>query len=460
MKDILFYSVWRNAFIQTIIRNQLCKDLVINVSLKSLEKDCLYLSTLSTRDKRENNVTIRLDINSEKEFNEYINHKNSFLVDELYFTRLCDAGEFLNHIPRDISKLTFVIDGHKTTFGIRDDIIEPRFPESITEINIKSYQFYHDLDSTFIDSILLNLPANLVKLCLPDKYVINTTMLPTIPSSLSILKCYTNFQSLMKLRVPPNKVYKDCTAKVPLSSLNQLQNLDWITSLEVQGNGESKVSSLEPVPSHIKSLQLTLCEIDINLLPKTLEQLNCASMLMAKNIFPPTLKHLELITFSDRLEKEVLPVSLTYLNLPYFDQKLEPGVFRSNLKELILATYNHELQFGLLPNTLEKLNMERYDKPLLPFVLPNRLKSLDMIRFNQPLVSNSLPASLTHLNLYYYVGSYECVGPLDNLSVLSSSYFHPSISNVIVNVKDISLTLGQLLPNVSLSNTSIERLYF
>jgi len=135
------------------------------------------------------------------------------------------------------------------------------------------------------------------------------------------------------------------------------------------------------------------------------------------------------------------------------------GCLPSNLKVLCLIDFNHELQVDVLPNSLKTLYLFSYNQKLKPNVLPKSLTTMSLWEFNQPLLKDSLPNSLVHLSLYSFTGSFESVGPLNNLSSIYIYTLNNSITTMISNILKLKIEFKVLAnKEVSLLKTNLEHL--
>ncbi|KAF2077959.1 hypothetical protein CYY_000759 [Polysphondylium violaceum] len=255
---------------------------------------------------------------------------------------------------------------------------------------------------------------------------------------------------------------------------------DSITELEIRSSWRTYSSKffdhvLANLPQQLVSLTLTSnCDIRNQVvLPNSLCELKYSSTYdnlrklvvppsVKRGMVPPKLSSLFVDKFNEKLERDVLPDTLKYLRIRSFNQQLEPGVLPINLKTLTLDSFNKKLEPDILPPSLKALYLNSYTRPLDPYVLPQSLTKLGLNNFNHPLQASSLPASLTNLTMDSFCQSLESVGSLPNLHNVFIAQIDQYISNLLVNVKDVSLKFQKMTTTstqpVSLSNTSIEKL--
>ncbi|KAF2075534.1 hypothetical protein CYY_003175 [Polysphondylium violaceum] len=463
--DNSFYSIWRNRFLSSQIRKQVFDSLDIMVDLQDLVANKQYLARLSNE-----KISLKLGIKSKEHFIEFLDHSERYLITDLEIdpkVEICrwpklkeqeqqpDLIRFdCSLIPDTVTKVTFWVEEGIMGYG--------KLPNSITELGIQySGISWHNFSSRFLDQVLANLPQQLVSLTLPNSCDIRNQVV--LPNSLCELKYTSTYDNLKKLVVPPSvKVYDMCTIQI-----NDEQGLEWLRDNtwinRVVLNDVSCIITTNLIPSHVVALSLSHNHtLEIGALPAQLQSLVCMYHLpLVRGIVPPKLKYLYVDEFNEKLERNVLPDTLKTLRISSFNQPLEPRVLPINLKSLTLDSFNKQLEPDVLPPSLNELYLNSYNKPLNPYVLPQSLTKLQMYDFNHPLQASSLPASLTHLTMDSFCQSLEHVGSLPNLRNVFIAQIDQYISNLLVNVKDVSLTFQEMTTSaqpVSLSNTSIEKL--
>jgi len=183
-------------------------------------------------------------------------------------------------------------------------------------------------------------------------------------------------------------------------------------------------------------------------------------VLLYDNIFPQTLKILDIHILDQQLSEYTLPPSLEKLSIGHCQKELYPKNLPANLKELSISLYDYRLKVGVLPQSLTKLKIEYYNSSIDPFVLPSNLKELKLSFLTHVLMSNCIPPSITSLTMDLYEQTFQFMEPLPNLKSLSISLLNKSIINIISNnTKELKLSFGRMHSDVSLYDTSIERLY-
>ncbi|KAF2072535.1 hypothetical protein CYY_006152 [Polysphondylium violaceum] len=133
-------------------------------------------------------------------------------------------------------------------------------------------------------------------------------------------------------------------------------------------------------------------------------------------------------------------------------------VLPTRLKHLRLPYHIYQLSRDKLPSSLKQLYMVNYNQGLLPHVLPNGLEGLCLWCFNQPLQKDSLPQSLKNLHLSNYRKSFSSVGPLNNLQRLVVKILNKSVSQLIANVKAMTIIFEKIDNDVTFQNTSLREL--
>ncbi|KAF2070320.1 hypothetical protein CYY_008357 [Polysphondylium violaceum] len=420
----LFYSVWRNRQIRDCIRNNVWRDRVINVTIEYLNDNHRYLSLFAYNDKVEYNIIIRFDIINRDDAIKYTNSKHTGLIDSIHivtdFPPIVNSDDNVHKVDTEqLSKdsISYFHQGLRILsfpdhLPIGKDT--KKLPDSITELHIDS-GLYHNANGPFIDMILSELPPQLKKLYLSSDFDINVPTC-TLPDTLDVFEYTTTSENFKPFVVPPNKRFQGCLLQV-----NCDQDLEWVAQhpwVHRIKFGLSYFNSTYVLPSHITHIEL----------------------------------------HGGKLERGILPVSLTKLNI-HFCRPLEAGVLPPGLLDLELHYYDHQLEQGHLPDSLTKLVIRDYDKPLKPHVFGNQLKSLTLVTFNQEIQAQSLPHSLEYLNLPAFTGSFEHVGPLDNLNGLNVNHLHGSVATLLQNVTNIDITTRDIPNKVYLKDTAIQDLY-
>ncbi|KAF2072536.1 hypothetical protein CYY_006153 [Polysphondylium violaceum] len=462
--DTLFYFVWKNSFLRSLIRYRVLRDTEINVDNEYLINNHQYMSVLSPQEKYQHNISFQWRISSSKQFTEYLDNAHKHLVDDL---DICITNDNADDDDDDqngrqftdidcsafhdgLHKLSFFIDKYTTGYN--------KLPDTIVNLNIHASCYTTDrFTSPIVERILGNLPRDLKALCLPLSYTISSLLvLPDNLVEFNYSSAYNDFKQLVVS--PNNKDIDGCTLVAQCAQdLEWASEQSWIKSLQIDTpfNLEGK-----PFPSQIRNLVVNCqIELDIDSFPSTLESLsifNCD----IPSLLPPRLITLSLEDFNERLERGLLPSLLENLSIEMFNVEIEAGALPSSLLKLDLTCFNQPLLAGVLPNGLEDLNFEEYDQPLLAGVLPNSLKYLSSTFFNSVIEPNALPASLTDLGLYSYSGSLDGVGLLKNLKELALLKIDASLLPVITSpsITKLKLSFESIDPSLCLANTFIKYL--
>ncbi|KAF2075523.1 hypothetical protein CYY_003164 [Polysphondylium violaceum] len=450
-KTDLFYLVFRNIYIRDKLRSYVCQQLVINVPhLEYLDNNHRFLALLSNR--LEYDIFVRLQIKSNAEFVQYINSPYRHLINDLYINnRDTTVPPFsdCSGIAQGVHRLYFEI--HGDTHG--------KLPDSLTELIIAS-QFYNHSKNKFLDELLKDLPPNLRILTLPSNYDISSTVVVPRDSSLVDFRYRSYYDSLRHLVVQPPKVFKNVVANITQAEeLNWLRTQLWIQTINITDVSISTESN-NVIPAHIKKISIEYYDhdddLDPTLLPQGLESLRC-HLLSKENIgHLSNLKKLEVKHWPTK--KGSLPPSLKSWTLGD-DHPLDYDVLPLGLKELNLTKFTHELNPGVLSPSLTNLRLGRFNKALPANVLPQGLQTLAMNSFNTTINPHAIPNSLTALRLPLYQGTFDSVGPLDNLTHLSLYALNPSLSVLLVNVVKIAIQFEAYIhQNLKLCSSAIQHL--
>ncbi|KAF2074112.1 hypothetical protein CYY_004597 [Polysphondylium violaceum] len=469
--DSSFYSIWRNSFIRKNIRNKLCSNIVIDISLDDLDQEYKYLSLFSSQDKIENNILISLTIESKSLLNQYVVHPHKHIINSIWIQPDEENDDYDQYEQEEEKEGEKEQEDIESTFKIfdcnliHDGVIKFGFhpfysgvkllgtlPNSLKEICWQSDG--DNFNNTDLDNLLsTNLPIGLETLYLPFHYNIEKDI--HLPSSLEKLVYNSNgCKNLEKFIVPPNKTYKDCVPDInSIKDLQWLENQKWVTTISIVSLPCDL--KLDLIPNHITCLTLKNEKVLAGgSLPEALESLRCKYIHINGMVLPSNLKHLFVDTWET---KTVLPNSLESFTVYSFNQPLQQNSLPPNLKKLELSNYNQDLKVGVLPQSLTRLDLGSFNKPLCKGVLPYGLKELIIQKFNNTLGQDSLPKSITTLEMYAYKGSFQDIGCLENLSTLGILFLCPSISSLLSNVK-VKLIFKDISPNLCLSNTSIKDL--
>ncbi|KAF2076704.1 hypothetical protein CYY_001961 [Polysphondylium violaceum] len=460
-----FYLIWRDIYLKRLIRNQLLSDVHINIDLDDLDDDGFveYFSTVSTKDRLENRIFIRLEILDKEYYREYLDHPHRHIINELciemiavpkdyYFKKVGSLPVLFDWclIPEQVQKLSLYI--HPS-----DDVVgQGRLHDGLIDLFIGSQE--DEFNCELVDGLLLSLPPNLQKLSLPSQYEIKVKGVQ-LPSSLHTLDYECKFDSLKNLIVPSdNHTLKDFRiVDIKLDDLQYLGHQSWINDISLFNINDNIEADL--LPSHIKYLSLkNTLGLRGSSLPRGLESLTLYRRFNLDGL-PTTLKSLA-IFFGQPHNRLFLPQGLVRIEIYDFDQPLN-GLFSStsNLESLRLDEFNHNIQIGDLPNSLTTLKLQRFNQPLPPFVLPRGLKNLIINRYNHSLEKDTIPPLVSILHIGSFCNSYSSIGPLDCLKEIEVYSLDESLGLMLGNVKKISIMFRCIQARDTLrSCTSIQNL--
>ncbi|KAF2075466.1 hypothetical protein CYY_003247 [Polysphondylium violaceum] len=483
MKSDLFYLVWRNVYIRSVIRNLVGQNTVYKIKgVEYLNSNHQYLSVLSYKDKLDHNISFRLKIDSLDEYNQYIANAHRHVINDLVLgdkvsgSRNADDsaqqhGLDLGLIVGDhVQRLEIYVEEEMGASG-------SRLPDSVTDLSIKSaYALTH---SGFVDQVLVQLPANLKRLSLPLNYQIRAPQPIIIPSSVTDLDYISSFESIKNLVIPLDREYENTVVNI-----NSSEGLEWVRNQKWVRNISTRLGApiqQVQIPPHIHQLNIKNQYNDNSFddLPATLVTLVSHYLRLSKGLLPPTLKNLRVNYSHGQLSTDTLPASLETLDMFSYNEPILS--LPPSLTKLCLTNYNKQLSLGSLSNSLTYINLDDYNQPLNPGVLPRGLKTLCMTEFRGALKPGSLPTeSLTHLTLHTFHGSFAQVGPLNNLIQLHVQNINHSITTILANVTSIDLsfhnvagedhnqvnnndnpdkiTLDAKVPPLNLQNTKIKTL--
>jgi len=386
----LFYSIWRNRYLRSCIRNKQFQDIVIKINLKDLVIDISnnsnskYLTLFTDKDKKDNRISIRLEIEVDQ-FNQYINSHYRDIVNDLVFIKKHNKSKVCldcSQLPRDsLTRLSCYFDEY-TVGG-------DNLPMSLTTliINLRGYNI-HGIKA--VDQVLENLPPLLCKLSIPYKYQINNRV--NLPHTLQDL-CYSTNSKSSLTNISPSlsstitKPFSNYEALVEtLDDLYWYHDQQWISKLDVTTTAATPITH-GMIPSHIK--QLRLCHngaIDDGALPDSLEWISIKTNIPVKRlpVLPHQLRFLYINDLAQQLSKGILPPTLELLHINKYNQPLMTDVLPNGLKVLRLDNFNQPIDTNVLPQSLKNLDLPCYNHELKPYVLPPNLQILRLKVHHQP----------------------------------------------------------------------------
>ncbi|KAF2078501.1 hypothetical protein CYY_000251 [Polysphondylium violaceum] len=436
----LFYLVWRNQYIRRFIRNNQCRDLIINVDENYLNDNHQYLEVFTAQDKLDYNISIRFHKGN------YVNNQYKHLVTDLNYDHTFITQSDFGLIDDGVNRLSLIVkDGQEGT---------GKLPSSLTYLELSSWNHRETGPvAEIVHHVLSNIPPNLKTLILPHGYLFTSNYV--IPESITYLGCESRYDNFKRLVVSPNKVYRNCILDVySVEALQWLHENTWINNIVIDG----RVNITDtPIPPHVATIRVRDGSIQEYALPKMLEVLTCTFETPFSHL--AHLKILCLLHYPSKLEKGLLPLSLEEFNVTY-NSSLDIDVLPRLLRTLRLYRFNQPLGVGSLPNSLTHLYIGSFNQPLGASVLPQSLKVLKMHNFNQTWLP-SLPPSLVELNIEKFTGSFEASSqPLDKLNTLNIGSLDASLPRILVNVKSINMSVHSIIDGsgTCLYHTSLKRL--
>ncbi|KAF2073934.1 hypothetical protein CYY_004758 [Polysphondylium violaceum] len=409
--DRLFYSVYRNKFLQSSIRTKVLQNTVIEVDLDYVDKNYKYFDILSSEQKLENGIFIKVKIHDQRYFSCVGKHVINHLVIHRSHNYCQDTG--LKVLPEGVVKVDF----HNLKDAIHD---EYQLPQSLTHLTFSdSYDFQ---TSAFVDNLLSALPPNVRYLSLPSDMFIYDPKLPfVLPEALVDFKYETKYINVGKLVLPKGKQYKDYKIGIwTPEQLHFLRDQTWIVNVLIQK--VPQVLSERLIPSHIRVLELN---------------------------FEP---YWEAIP----LEKDQLPEGLQELRMRYYRGHINTNVLPVGLKILMMSFYNQDIDDDILPEGLEHLQVTYTSRN--GFTIGTLPSSLTKFYTNLATGLKSLPSSLTNLQLINYSQSFDSFNMLDNLTKLSIYQFTKSVAIALTNVIELEIDFQHLDKDATLSHTQIRKL--
>ncbi|KAF2078466.1 hypothetical protein CYY_000216 [Polysphondylium violaceum] len=447
-----FYIIYRNQYLKRNIIKYIFEGSLLNVCLSRLNEYHEFLSLItnntdnnnSTTYNNNNNISIRLIIKNHQEFKEYINHPYRYIVNTLHLGQLKNVSSFVNGgnkfdfgcIPESVTSLEFHISN--------DDIQGyGRFPQSITELKVNTNMFF-EYEGNLLDYLIHHLPPRLARLKLPSNVQIREEWV--VPESLVDLVCMFEASLCSNIVVAPTRVFKSSYVMInSIVELELLQSSKWMRSISIGAIHYPEQPHL--FPPHIEEIVVY-------------DHHDLHPVYLDKHMLPPCLTSLAVHQIDHPIARDTLPESLISLTIDVYKHPIRIGVMPVGLTILYISC-QHPLEPGTLPLSLTHVNLYGFNHPLRANVLPEGLQELTLSAFKNILEPKSLPRSLTFLQLNKFKGSFESVGPLNQLVKLHIHTMDASISTVIANVKNLELLIkGPTIihPSILLHSTSIEKL--
>ncbi|KAF2068497.1 hypothetical protein CYY_010180 [Polysphondylium violaceum] len=436
-----FLEIWRNSFLQRLIRNKIFENTTILASIEYLNQNKRCFDKLNTNSQDINIIavvqnetcqSIDLEYDPSKLFSvtniQIPFHSFSIVYQYDHITTLSitqfDSKDHTLMFPPTLEhlfigeKLSFPIKkGQPFPLNSRLKSLDPGYlfkgpiekdslPESLTLLRLGAS--FHSFDPNV-------LPPNLVSLRLPysvdnykeisEIYTLSNNIQNLEISFFMALNISSLPQQLKKLFA--KRIYRDMSIGYLPKTLKELVLLDsnFPTPLLAPGvfhNGLTKIhfynnSNFELVPG---SLPSTLTDFKVSTNP---------SKPFIPGVLPPSLLHLNLYSYNHLLNKDILPRNLKTLKIPSYNQTLKCGDIPGTV---------HTLEFnyipspgcdnnGIIPNSVTSLTLPQHwthSIPLKPGFLPSSLKhlALCMMRYPHPLEKDVIPSSVESLDLLMF----------------------------------------------------------
>jgi hypothetical protein len=192
----------------------------------------------------------------------------------------------------------------------------------------------------------------------------------------------TTHEDLLSITSDMTELYFDCRFKGDLNNLPP-----WIKSIHFDIDSVFD-KPIEFLPESLEVLILTPCK------NHTIEEI--------MNL-PKSLKHLELGTFNNKIDKNIFPENLKFLRLSNFNQPIENNIFPKGLKSLDLGhMFNHPIDKNIFPDTLEHLMIgDDFNQPIENNIFPENLKYLEFgFGFEHTIKPEFLPSTLIKLHTF------------------------------------------------------------
>ncbi|KAF2075701.1 hypothetical protein CYY_003015 [Polysphondylium violaceum] len=402
--DSLFYTLWRNKYLNDRIRLNRFENQKISIDYSYLEANYRHLLTLYTTINNKNNgdrdcnISIELNCSAFDHFALFVKFEHRYLINCLYLiTNRTDVNLFHSDALLHITKLTLELNNFENVIF---DI-----PEQVTDLTIRGCYFFKGI---------INFPSGLKRLDVVN-YPVN---LNTLPNGLTSLSVRERTLTLPKL-FPPSLCTLSLYWKTYQCHHPACQLPDSLTDLRMK----FEVHDLPTfnVPYTGKDFPNAILKITD----------------------PGQLEHLELYPW-------VSAIQIDYSSNSFWDQKLDykqiktiygspepliPGVLPPQLESFTSSFYNESLTSGLFSKHLKSLQLGVFDSPLAAGVLPNTLTNLQLFNFAQVIDQpDIIPNSVTKLTLkdITLVSPGALPSSITDLYLTSLTMF-PTIINVIPN---------------------------
>ncbi|KAF2072533.1 hypothetical protein CYY_006150 [Polysphondylium violaceum] len=349
----LFYLIWRNSYLNKLIKGKVLQNVVIKIEdLSDIKENNKHLAIFSSRDVGlENNIFIKLFIDNIETFDQFQQSGHRHVVNYLFLQHYKGLSMV---VPEGIRRMGFY------------DVVEEKFncqlPLSLTHLDLACIN--SGRKNIFIINILQHLPPNLVYLSLPH-HLSTITQIQSIqlPDTLEDLDYTDKYRNLSKFRVPNNnKIFKSCTfAARSIEDLHWLKDQKWIGGVNIGGIENALYEKL--VPSHITTIGFNFFEI-------------YQEHPLKKDQLPSRLECLAMHSYNIPLEMDIFPSTLTTL---YFEGETD-------------------IDANVLPNTLKTLEIRGVTDNYC--YVPPSVTNLKGIYYLGTFKSNSPLCCLTELSVH------------------------------------------------------------
>ncbi|KAF2075702.1 hypothetical protein CYY_003016 [Polysphondylium violaceum] len=465
--DNLFYTLWRNKYLNDRIRLNRFENQKISIDYSYLESNYRHLLTLYSAINKSNGdrdciISIEFKCSDSDQFARFVKFEHRYLIDCLDMkTMEMDVNLFHSDALLHITKLTLLLNNFENTIL--------HIPEQVTDLTIRGCYFFKDF---------INLPSGLKRLDVGD-YPVNLNTLPNGITSLSVKqsiltlpKFFPPSLSTLDLAWELNEGHPVCQLPDSLTDLRMRFEVHDLPTFNVPSTGKDFPNAILKIydPGQLEHLELypwistIIIYYDSN---KSWDQ-----KLDYKQI-----KTIHSLDSKMPLIPGVLPPELESFTSYFYCKSLTNGLFSKHLKSLVLDSFYGPLEVGVLPNTLTNLQLFNFAQAIdQSDIIPNSVTKLTLN--NILLVSPSaLPSSITDLHITSLDMFPTIIKVIPNrvktLSFIVSSFnlmkghsspmkLPSSITNLSINLPTLEsikrlLRLPTSLKSLNLHNVEIEK---
>ncbi|KAF2074053.1 hypothetical protein CYY_004622 [Polysphondylium violaceum] len=473
MKEELFYSIWRNQYIASVVRNNRFQKKTIRITTSYLSENHQFLSLLDTR-----NYDIYIKLHCADQVDSYLNHPFKYIINALnIYVKSAEAlGQLSQLADHDNLKQLYISFGngiYELGFCLPASLVRLHFhSRRIPRIMPRYTKRLPDtlkeliLSDVVVDYANQNVPDSLTSLVIrhnfgmrPPKvypsslktlefgwYSLDEFSGTVIPAGVEDLKIVGRLEELAKFKVYHDKVYRNATFKVyNQHQLAHLNRFPWVSKINLLTNVEDFENTLSTIERVDMSVYGFSSFTFPGYLPSQLEKnqssrfqffSNSPKIQLVDNIFPSCLQVLELPNLNTRVPFDLLPKSLTELDLSSYTII---GVDRDNMvpqgiRKLTLGDIS-SLPPNSLPNSITDLCITQITGPIDQDVFPSNLEKL---RFKitidphqQPQPKIILPSSITDLSISYNC-KYRGFHSIKSLLTIPKSVVYLHLTNIVI----------------------------